>query len=512
MLDEATPCPGLTDAALEWMPPQDAKASGPLSSPTPVPTSGETIAGYEILGELGRGGMGVVYKARQIGLNRLVALKMILDAGSAGDELARFQQRGRSGRPLAASEHRADLRGRRARGPAVFLAGVHRRRQPRRKLDRQAAAAAIWPRPWSRRWPGPIHAAHQRGIVHRDLKPANILLSPKSEVQSPKSEAGLWTLDFGLWTPKITDFGLAKQLEADTGHTLAGAVMGTPSYMAPEQADGRQRRGRPGRRRLRAGSDPLRTAHRPAAVPGRDAVDTMLPGADREPVPPPQLAAALPRDLETICLKCLEKDRQKRYAIGRGPGRRPAPLSQSRADPARPTPVIERAGKPARRHPAPALGFVLVAVVLLGAFYLESREARLATERLHRLEQQRDAESKKGIVEAAVARAVDTKDPQSWAQAERLSAEVLAQVGTAPEAAALRAALETLHADAAQGIAWRERFRKLRRDHFEASLHETPLAGAEEGRQKMLAAAVNGLKRFDITRGAGVPVPEVPER
>ena len=138
-----------------------------------------------------------------------------------------------------------------------------------------------------------IHAAHQAGIVHRDLKPANILFT----------EDGI---------PKITDFGLAKRLESDSRQTVTGQIMGTPSYMAPEQASGHSK-GRPGRRHLRPRGDPVRDADRPAAVQGGDADGDAPPGHLRRAVPPSRLVPRVPRDLETICLKCLQKEPKKRY-------------------------------------------------------------------------------------------------------------------------------------------------------------------------------------------------------
>ena len=287
-------------------------SSLPSAVPPPSPPLLPAVPGYEVLEELGRGGMGVVYKARQRTLDRVVALKMILAGDFAGpEEVARFRKRGRGGRPLAASEHRADLRGRRSGWPTLLRPGVRRGRQPGPQLagapqpPREAAALV-------ETLARAVHAAHQRHVVHRDLKPANILLTADG-------------------VPKITDFGLAKRLDEE-GRTASGAVMGTPSYMAPEQARGRAGEvgpaadvyalgavlyqlltGRPPFRR----ESPLDTmlqvlTHRPAAAAAAEAGRAARPRNHLPDVP----AQGTPPPLRH----------------GRRPGRRPAPLPGASAD------------------------------------------------------------------------------------------------------------------------------------------------------------------------------------
>jgi predicted Ser/Thr protein kinase len=255
------------------------------------------IPGYEVLEELGRGGMGVVYKARQSGFNRLVALKMLLaGAHAADDERERFH---REAEAVARLRHPGivdvyaygEIDGCPFFSLEFLEGGSLADRLGDRPLPPHEAATLLADLARA------AHYAHKQGIVHRDLKPANVLL----------------TAD-GL--PKITDFGLAKRLEVQ-GHTASGAVMGTPSYMAPEQAEGKSKKIGPAADvyslgavlyELLTGRPPFRAA---------TTLDTLLLVLGTEASPPRDLNAAVPPDLETICLKCLHKDPAQRYASAR---------------------------------------------------------------------------------------------------------------------------------------------------------------------------------------------------
>lgn len=265
---------------------------------------------YDLLRVLGRGGMGVVYLAQQKSLSRLVALKMLTDESrSSAVEQSRFQMEAeavaRLQHPHIVTLHEVGLVGKRAYLCMEYLEGI---------------TLAEWLRHYG---PAPPHAAarllatvaravqhaHDQNVLHRDLKPSNILLSIPP-VPGPGSSFDPRQLDH--WHPKITDFGLAKRIDAEESLTRTGMVLGTPSYMAPEQAAGRKE--------LTAAADiyslgailyELLTGRPPfqASHP----VDTLLLVLEQEPVPPRDLNPTVDRALEWICLKCLQKPPELRY-------------------------------------------------------------------------------------------------------------------------------------------------------------------------------------------------------
>jgi WD40 repeat protein/serine/threonine protein kinase len=319
------------------------------------------VPGYEIEGELGRGGMGVVYKARQKGLNRPVALKMVLGAGHAGQaELERFRVEAEA---VASLQHPHIVQ--------VFEVGEHDGHPflslelcPLGSLEQKLNGTPL-PAPEAgalvRVLANAVQAAHHAGIIHRDLKPANVLFAAGEPDRSGGSSEGLGSVVGSIGAvPKITDFGLAKRLGTDSGRTRTGAILGTPSYMAPEQAAGQRDVGPPADiyalgailYECLTGRPPFR-----AATP----LDTVLQVVSDEPAPPRQLNPQAPRDLETICLKCLQKEPKKRYASAAELADDLARFLADEPIRARPVTPLERGVKWARRRPAVAglMGLVL---------------------------------------------------------------------------------------------------------------------------------------------------------
>jgi serine/threonine protein kinase len=296
-----------------WLPPaSSATANWPV------------VPGYEILGELGRGGMGVVYKARQTSLKRLVALKLIRDGALATpQELARFR-----------IEAEAAARMRHPNIVQIYEAGEYDGRPffamelvEGGSLDQLLAGRSVPPTQAAelvRTLALAVQHAHDQKVVHRDLKPANILLQrtedrgQKTDSRGDPSSSSVLCPLSSVLSPKVSDFGLAKRLDSDsTAFTQNGAVLGTASYMAPEQAAGRVREIGPAVDVYALGAIlyALLTGRPPFA--GDSWNQTIQQVLNDEPAPPTRLHAGVPRDLETVCLKCLEKEPPRRYASAR---------------------------------------------------------------------------------------------------------------------------------------------------------------------------------------------------
>jgi tetratricopeptide (TPR) repeat protein len=332
-------------------------ASSPVDAATTVPGgNGDGLArgsvvryfgDYEILRELGRGGMGVVYEARQVSLNRPVALKMVRAGHLAGDdELRRFRNEAEA---VALLDHPGIV--------PVYEVGEHDGQHffsmklvpggslvpvlDRYRNDPIAAATLVAEAAEA------VAHAHARGILHRDLKPANLLVDEHGH-------------------PHVTDFGLAKKVEGDAEFTQSGAILGTPAYMSPEQATGR-------RGSITTATDvyglgallyALLTGQGPFG--GDSVVETIDAVRNLPPQPPRKVNSTVPRDLETICLKCLEKDPHRRYPTAQALADDLHAWLESRPIAARRVGTLERARLWCKRRPAVAALSALVALALVG--------------------------------------------------------------------------------------------------------------------------------------------------
>jgi serine/threonine protein kinase/WD40 repeat protein/tetratricopeptide (TPR) repeat protein len=364
-----------------------ASAAGRPDEPWP------DLPGYELVEVLGRGGMAVVYKARQRKLDRWVALKVMRGSKYVEPEQrARFQAEAWA---VAQLQHPNIVQiyevGESDGLPYLVLELVEGGSLARRlhdgpwPADQAAQLLEILART--------AHFAHERQVIHRDLKPANILLgsvvpSPSSVAKEPgpaTSNYGLRTTDYGL-TPKITDFGLAKQLDANTHQTTSGILVGTPSYMAPEQAEGRSKEIGPATdvHALGVILYELLTGRPP--FQGASTLQTLEQVRHQEPISLRRLQPDIPRDLEAITLHCLEKEPARRYPSALALAEDLCCFRQGKPIHARPVSRLERVRKWARRRPAVAaltlavLGLVLL--VTVAAPLVAIREVHLRQEAL----------------------------------------------------------------------------------------------------------------------------------
>lgn len=412
-----------------------------------------SIGNYDIRSILGRGGMGVVYKARQRGLKRDVALKMILAGGHADNEMmGRFRAEAEA---VARLQHPNIVQiheiGEEDGLPYFSLEYVDgqtlddlRKSEP---LEQRVAADLI------QTIARAMHVAHQSGIVHRDLKPANILMTKDG-------------------VPKVTDFGLVKRLEDEqvASQTQTGAIMGTPHYMAPEQAWGQANVG-PAADVWALGAMLYALLTGRPAFAGANTMDTIMQLRTKEPVAPRDLVPTVSMDLETICLKCLQKEAERRYPSAEALANDLQRYLNDEPIEARPVSRTERAYRWCRRNPLVAgLTAAFVIALLAGTVTSTTFGIRATNAAIAEQDAREDAEEKRLLAEqnAEEAEANAKLAMENESRARRQRTVALAAFNTAVERAG-------------------------------TDLKNVP--GTEDFKKQLFSAAVEGLNRLSEIAG-----------
>jgi eukaryotic-like serine/threonine-protein kinase len=403
------------------------------ATPSPLPTTElPRIRGYEVREVLGRGGMGIVYKAWHLRLQRPVAVKMLLaGAGAQPHELERFLREAETVAGLRHANivqvHEAgDVDGRPyftmefVEGGSLTqkLAGT-----PQPACQAAALVAAV---------AEAVHAAHQRGVVHRDLKPSNILLTTDG-------------------TPKISDFGLARRLEGAAGLTQSGAPVGTPSYMAPEQAEGNSRDVGPAADTYALGAILYEMLTGRPPFRAETGAETLRQVIAQDPLAPSRLNAKVPRDLETICLTCLRKQPQSRYTTAAMLAEDLRRFLRGEAIAARPERTFKRLVRGIRRRPVLAMAALSVVVLVGSGLWLISE--REAAERVMRAERETTDRAARDDLREMADELKKSRWPQARTALERAkgrlgdhgSPEVVRLLDQGSRDLALAAQLEKIH-------------------------------------------------------------------
>jgi tetratricopeptide (TPR) repeat protein len=436
------------------------------------------VPGYDIQAVLGFGGMGVVFRARQRQLNRFVALKMIragIDARPGDRE--RFLVEAEA----VARLHHANILqiydfGEVAGLPFVALELLEGGRLADRLAGtpqpaRQAAELMVT-------LARAIHAAHQAGIVHRDLKPSNVLFDRDG-------------------TPKIVDFGLAKRLEQEDGQTLSGQIVGTPSYMAPEQAQGRIKEVGPAADVYALGAILYELLTGRPPFKATTSMQTVMQVINDDPVPPSRLLPRVPRDLETICLKCLAKEPSRRYAGAQALADDLERYLSNQPIRARRTPLWERAVKWARRRPVAALLWVLglaSALALGGAGLYEHERAETVRVAILRRE-----------IDRALDEAHTELDQRQWDTAKGILTVLRPRLRDEPQLADRRTRIDDLLQQADQGVKVQQDYQHLLQCHKKVLFHANQLAGLDlpGSKEATLAFARKALAIFAAPGSSG---------
>ena len=440
---------------------------------------------YVLLEEIARGGMGVVHKARDLVLKRDVALKTIKSGELAGaDEIRRFEVEAEAAaqlkHPNIVSIYEIGERDGQHYFTMELVDG-----QNLSALIREKAISPSLTAKYVRQIARGIHYAHRRGILHRDLKPSNVLVDGKHRVH-------------------VTDFGLAKRIETDSTLTATGQILGTPAYMPPEQASGQHDEVTIRSDVYSLGAILYELLTRRAPFEGESAIDVLMKVINDRPPDPRTLNPDVPLDLETICLKCLEKDRSRRYETAQDVA--DDLRSFLRGDPvvARPLGQIERSWRWMRRRPAIAfLGFTtlmasLTAIVSVAYLLADANQARdaaqLESERANRATDQFKAEARSANVasqEAREARQEMQTALQDAEQARRQADEALVRADA--ETARASAALNAERSSAATAELQTERFR---RQLYVSSMNLVERA-ARDGNPSRIENLLNRFKPTD---------------
>ena len=416
----------------------------------------QCIADYLLVDKIAEGGMGVVYRAKQLSLNRTVALKMIR-AGEFADveEIRRFRVEAEAAAKLTHPNIVPIYQIGEDKGQHFFsmalveghsLADMIREQpmKPRRAAEYVAKVAQA------------VHYAHQQGIIHRDIKPANVLVDTNDE-------------------PKVTDFGLAKQITSDHELTMSGQILGTASYMSPEQAAGKEVTPLADVYSLGSLLYALLTQKPPFT--GANPVDILLDVLSKDPATPSSLNITISRDLETICMRCLEKDPKQRYASAAEVGDDLNRFLDGRPIHARPVGRVEKYLRWCKRRPAAAATIVLSFLLCLsvGAYY-----GKAAFVKRDVIEDPRDK----------------TRKPSSLlVQARNHYAKNLPAATTTLDELYLKAGLAMLGYDESASDENQVMFQELARE-LEASLGSNP---EDESLQSALADCLLQLARFQFT-------------